>query len=1046
MYNCDTDIKTHKKKGSKQSERLLKALQPSFFRLDERSIADLIESTNKLSGQINFYDENNVLSRRWDTFFQWETTSILAQISQIDINSLIKDFQLKKRELLFIKDLPDQKDLVLPFFDSILNLTDDLIKKTTHLPGDFEMKNYFTSTQSNLKLLINTVLQELSTSSNLVFTLQHHLFNKKVQNIFGLLQQWKNKSEAELYKNLQSYPKHSPQYALYLAFLKLFGFAQKNLNTFTARHLDFYYNKILNLYPEDVQPDHVHLCIEPQKNAPVFSINKGSIFLGGKDPEGRKKYYQSTADLAVNQSKIGSIFGISIQDGKFYFQDSTELNATGEYWKSFPSKNQFNDIGFALATPLLYLKGGNRSISLSFRNSRGRNVNVHPDHFNFYLTGEEGWHLADADFEGGSTILNISSEEKAVIPFDHEIHPGIFFSTPFPILKITPKSGFSVNANFTSVNLSISVSNYKRFKLYSNAGEIDHSQSFEPYGPVPKKGDSLIFTCKEFFQKKNARGTFSISTDATDSNLEMKPISRFTLLKNGSWLRGNLLDSNHQFTNQSLIDFDFSEERPISSKDASGYARFILNSDAYSANKYLEDYINAAKADGSGSLPYVPNILDFSLSYTVDANFSISDSNLGKNFGCYQIYPKGFSIIEGDKMQMLPPITNEGEMYVGFKDIEGGNALSLLFQVADGTANPRQESIDLTWSYLHGKKWVKFESKDINDSTNGLTQSGIVNLNCPLHLKLAQQTQWPSDQWWIKIEAKEKTDAVCDLLGVHNHALKATLADYESSGLEFMEHTEAGTISKPLFSNNKIKAIEQPYASFSGKPKENQHQFYQRTSERLRHKERAITIWDFERIVLENFPEVHQVKCLNHHRYDSKALDNSSAGYVTLIPVAQTTHSNKPLVGLDTMKRIQEILKSKASPHLRLAVKAPKLEKLKLRFNVNFKEKPGSDINLYKKELQDSINAFLSPWAYKQTVTVNFQKPLEKSSLVHLIEKQDYVDFISDFKVDHIILEDTSDDVSQIMTDIDKIIPKTVYSLFVPDTHEIISLTTECCS
>ena len=37
-----------------------------------------------------------------------------------------------------------------------------------------------------------------------------------------------------------------------------------------------------------------------------------------------------------------------------------------------------------------------------------------------------------------------------------------------------------------------------------------------------------------------------------------------------------------------------------------------------------------------------------------------------------------------------------------------------------------------------------------------------------------------------------------------------------------------------------------------------------RISERLRHKGRAITRFDYERITLEQFPEIWKVKCINH--------------------------------------------------------------------------------------------------------------------------------------------------------------------------------------
>jgi hypothetical protein len=55
-----------------------------------------------------------------------------------------------------------------------------------------------------------------------------------------------------------------------------------------------------------------------------------------------------------------------------------------------------------------------------------------------------------------------------------------------------------------------------------------------------------------------------------------------------------------------------------------------------------------------------------------------------------------------------------------------------------------------------------------------------------------------------------------------------------------------------------------PFPSFGGRETEDSSQFYKRVSERLRHKERAITIFDYERLVLESFPSIYKVKCVNH--------------------------------------------------------------------------------------------------------------------------------------------------------------------------------------
>jgi len=1054
MAKCDADIHTHKTAASQQSDRMPAALRTDFIHLDERGIADLIESTNKLSEQINFFDSNNVLANRWGSFFKWETTSILAQVSKLDIDSLLAEFKLKKRELLFTSSVADQQQVILPFFEEVSERIHALLQNIENLPDDFKSKAYFKQTQNNLKEINDEILKELTKSSNLQFTLQHHLFNKKVQNLLGLLKRWKVKSLDILNENLESYPKHTPQYALYLAFLKLFGFAQDNLNEFTQRHLDFYYNKILKLYPEQAVSDAVHICIEPHKNASSFLIPKHSIFLAGKDSNGHKKYYKSTADAVINQARVSAIFGSAIKGGKYYFQDLTAMNASGNSWKTFPQNELCRDIGFAMASPLLYLRGGERNLKLSFIDALGEKIPVKPDAFNFFLSGEEGWYQANAFYENGETTLNIPAEDDSIVPFDKEIHEGISLDTAFPVLKIITKEGKIDNASFNSIQLDVSVTNYKQFKLFNATGEIDHTKNFEPYGSMPKKGNAMVFACKEFFLKKNAKGNLNITTDHTTEGFDMLSLSKFNFLQNGKWQQNDQWDSSktdYPFTNQSPISFDFTEDRNITAEDANGFARFTLNDDNYLENTYLESYITGAKTEGSTPLPYLPNILNISLDYTVSSNFSVSSSENTRAYSLFHLYPKGYKPLKNIPLKILPPLTNKGECFIGIKGIKAGNSANLLFQIAPGTANPRQKPIKLKWYYLDGLKWKEFQTEDIGDETHGLTESGIIKLNSPEDLNFSKQTEWPAGYWWVKIEAKERIDAVCEIIGIHDQALKAKFTDYESIGTHFTEHSEADSISKLLKPNKNIKKIKQPYISFGGKLEEDSNLFYQRTSERLRHKGRGISIWDYEKLVLDNFPDVHQVKCLNHYRYDSAELNNSSAGYVTLIPVAKASSSKipnywKPLVDLGTMKRIEDFIKDRISPHVRLAVKPPKLEKLELAFKVKYIELPGADTRFYAQQLQEVINAFLSPWAFKENSPVVFQKSLNKSTIVHLIEQQTYVDYISDFKVNHLILDDTTNAIAERQNDIDKIAPKTVYSLFIPHTHKIESLTVECCS
>ena len=1052
MSNCETHIETHRVKGRTQLTRLSKALDSEYIKLDERSIEDLIVATNKLSRHLNFYGNENVVLGNWSSFFGWESTSILAQIATLDIQKLTKDFKLNKRRLI-ISPSDEHLETILPYFESIDILLTDLFQKVIQLPGDIRIKEYFKSTKETLKTLLSKIILQINQPGedlNIIF--KNHLFNKKIQNLFGLLTDWKLKSKEQLYKNIKSYANHSPQYGLYIAFLQLFENAQNDLNTLTKRHLDFYYKDILHLKSEDAQPDYVHLYVEPHNGTLPFLIEKNSVFLAGKTKEGKKKYYASTNDAVINSAKVDTIYGGYKQNHNYYFEDLTEVNAQGESWNAFTTNTVADQIGFAIASPLLYLKGGTRTIEIDFRKFKAnvdKKFKLDIENYDFYLSGEEEWfQVINFANVGKQLKLYLSPEDPSIVPFNSEIHEGISIDTSFPTLKIIAKNGKLSSFKFNKIDIGVAVTNFKQFKLFSDTGTIDHTKSFEPFGLIPKNGQSVTFSCKEFAQKKSAFGSFEITTN--NGSWRIFDHTKFEYLDNGVWSEEpKWNDKNTLFyvRNRGPIDPDFSEDEALKPSSANGFFKLILDSEDYDGETYLNKFIAESKKELTGdetpNLPYIPNIEKISFFYNANS--------LNNEVSLFNIYPKGYKKVEENNWRIVPKVENDGELFIGIKDIEKGNSLSLLFQVAEGSANPRQLPIDLSWSYLNGHKWETFKPESIGDETNGLTQSGIVNIQAPEDLDIQTQTIFPKQIWWIKIEVAERVDAICHLVGIHAQALKASLFDHDANGLEFEENLEPEVISKLLKPKNEIKKIVQPYASFYGRLKDTDALFYQRSSERLRHKEKAISIWDYETLILDNFPEVFRVKCLNHYRYDSVEINNSSAGYITIIPVARGINVNtpifwKPIVPIGTMNRIKTFLESKSSPHTRIKVKPPKLEKLELVFNFRHHDIPGADSRLYTQQLIDVINEFLSPWAYSNNSEVQFQTEIEKSKLIQIIEMQSFVDYISEFKVNHHILDDTTGNIMQSYNDVEAIIPKTVYSLFVPHKHSVTSIKPICCS
>src|SRR5207244_8202393 len=90
-----------------------------------------------------------------------------------------------------------------------------------------------------------------------------------------------------------------------------------------------------------------------------------------------------------------------------------------------------------------------------------------------------------------------------------------------------------------------------------------------------------------------------------------------------------------------------------------------------------------------------------------------------------------------------------------------------------------------------------------------------------------------------------------------------------------------GTITRLVQRNANIQKVTQPNASFGGRGPEDTTGYFRRSSERLRHRNRAVTPWDLERLVLEAFPDVFKVKCLPH----TNANGSFKAGEAALVIV-----------------------------------------------------------------------------------------------------------------------------------------------------------------
>lgn len=354
----------------------------------------------------------------------------------------------------------------------------------------------------------------------------------------------------------------------------------------------------------------------------------------------------------------------------------------------------------------------------------------------------------------------------------------------------------------------------------------------------------------------------------------------------------------------------------------------------------------------------------------------------------------------GRSVEIILEETGEGALYIGIEDLKPPMNLSLLFQFKEGTEDNNLEVPGVSWSYLSKNQWVEFKTSEItSDDTKGFSKSGIIQFSVPEDATTDNEL-YGSDYHWIRASVSGNTESFSNLINVHTQAVKATYLENENNAYRLNHPIEADTISKFVNRDFEIKTLSQPYSSFGGRIKEQKSEYHARVAERLRHKQRGITIRDYEHLVLEEFPAIYKVKCINHtSRYSEYAPGNVS---VIVIPYFKNQNERNPFelkVSKAKLGEIRSFLVKLNSPFVNLDVRNPKYESIKVRFGVEFHV--GYDRTFYVDKLNEDIKKFISPWAFGKDEDIIFGGRINRSVILNFIEELKYVDYVTNFQMFH---------------------------------------------
>ncbi len=1125
MSCTDKNPLTHE--GTSLLNRVLAALSSAYAKVDEREAADIILFAKRYAARLNYYKEDNTQDGDWQSLMSSDISIPLATLTRIDVQA-ISDYKKRiyKRIILAGSDADAKMEFKF-LFDLIFSVSKLVDQQFLLLPDDFEYKDILFDVINNklrqpltnidlcfkdfktANLLDYTMLQldndapvtvvseenyQIATDMSsvwqgavadiaislpalvtkqeiIVYIINHNLFNAQIEFLFNGISSVVLRANVLFLETLGNYPDHTPHFALFIGFIKIFRHAQDELNTYTQRHLDFYYKSVLQLINKAPEPDSAHVLFELQKPADQERLLKNILFKGGKDITGKEISYALTDDIVINKATVSKIQSYQIIRGtRDVFKASpiansddgqgAKITSADKSWFTFGDvrKIKMAETGFAIASNILYLNEGARTIVVTvyFAAPVPALLFCNLNCFTAQFTGKKKWEniasLTVTTTITGSELsftINLSPDDPAIIPYSEKIHAQNL-QVELPVLEFHLNQDLPngipytliCNKEINSVDVTVNTKGIKDLVLSNDNGTLDASKPFKPFGDFPDTGSGFYIGSKEIFQKPLSQLTINTSWKTPSPAPTLNGITHY-LWQNSfdikSYSAGNSSSSvsltfsgaNSAFT-PTVIDFTRNEK--ITADSLEGFLRIQLNEHSYSLDQHLKDistalsngtaltWNSAAKAYKVSIAPTpVPSevvLNNLSVDYSAKTTISFNANAPADNHLFYHLSPFGFSRVNNSlvdnssdiektlKITMLQDIQNEGELFLGLSNTACGMVVTILFQVADGSSNPLLDMEKLGWYYLTANNnWKLFKQEYIIDNTHNFTQSGVVTLTLPADIN-TNNSLLGNGLAWVKITAHPFADAVCKMILIQAQAARVQLLQDDTKGIEFRQLLPANTISKLVVSDGAIKKIQQPFDSFDGRIRETDDHFYVRVSERLRHKQRAITIWDYEHIVLEKFQKIFKVKCINHAGfYTKQGVDvfcENYPGHVTVITIPdQTNNTNtnplRPCTPIGLLNNINDYLETITSPFVKLHVKIPQFEEIQLDFKVTFHEH--LDESFYTGLLNTEIERFLCPWAFDNKIEISFGGNIYKSALLNFVEERPYVDYVTCFKM-----------------------------------------------
>ena len=606
------------------------------------------------------------------------------------------------------------------------------------------------------------------------------------------------------------------------------------------------------------------------------------------------------------------------------------------------------------------------------------------------------------------------------------------------------------------VAIDVEVLAVRQLLLYNQIGQLSALAPFLPFGPVPAVGSYLVVGCEEVLYKQLTDLSLDIEWTGMPAGLggfagyyrgyaeplhsgavqasvavladgrglgagRPAPVFRYVVQADGS--RSNLTsnDSNISFLpvvryHQPATALPAANGSAFRYTSASMNGLFKLTLDSPAGALGHQEYpallsrVLTHNAQQKRPLlmlplpnpPYTPQISRIALNYRASATIAFEKDRAGasqaETDSYIHLHPLGWqSMFFSDTriIRQIPLYDAQGLLFIGVEAEQLRGTLSLYFYLReDSLPMTGIAATGLAWSYLAGNRWRPLAANHIlSDSTRDFMTSGIVLLRLPDDIDTGN-TIMPPGQFWLRVSAQQGVGRFCSLYTVYAQAIKVTWR--ADRGAKPQAVMPAMRITRSRDNIPGVDSIFQVRRSFDGKAAESAQQFRVRASERLRHKNRALTAADFEQLILERYPQVYKVKCFANLWREDSPEHLVRPGHMLIVAIPHLNrggHGNqKPTLSGHLLSEIGDYIGKYASPDAVIRVENPVYEEVQVRCTVQLRSR--LDGGRISEHINQALCQFLSPWN-ALGINQHFGWTLRQHDVVSFLLEQENVAAVS---------------------------------------------------